>query len=583
MRLFTSRQCALLLALLCWGLGGRAGHAQGWQSAQTIIGDDSEYLMATDAAGNVYMARSFRRNLLLSGTLVVPQDGFDALVVAKWSAATQQFEWAYRAAGIGNVYPTALAVHGRDVYVAGRFATPGGTASHISFGATELTSAGLTDGFVAKLTDAGSSADFTWATALGGSTDDAVTALTVSGNSVYVAGTFGSPTAQLGATTLHSVGTGNVFVARLLDAGATATVAWATAAGGTGTDAASALAVSNSAVYVAGSLGSTSAAFGATTLTRNPTQPLDLSDLFVARLRDDGTQATFDWALTAGGSGIDPVTTLAVAAGSVYVGGATNSRIATFGSASLVNANQQTTSFDGFVAKVNDAGTSAGFAWVAGLGGNQDDRVLGLVPTGSGDLYVAGIYSSKPLVLGATTLNNAGFQAALPQDNDIFVTRLHDQGSSRSFTWALRAGSPYPDALDCFELVGSQLVVAGIGGGYPQTFGSIVLPGVTPITYGLYVATLTDPLLAAAAPAGALRFQVLPNPARQAATVLLPAGTGLASLTIYDALGRVAHTVSLPPAASQRHELSLAGLPAGVYVVQLRAGATTGTQRLLVE
>ena len=41
-------------------------------------------------------------------------------------------------------------------------------------------------------------------------------------------------------------------------------------------------------------------------------------------------------------------------------------------------------------------------------------------------------------------------------------------------------------------------------------------------------------------------------------------------------------TVALP-AAGLRHELSLAGLPAGIYALQVQAGAATATRRLVVE
>ena len=98
----------------------------------------------------------------------------------------------------------ALAVSGTSVYVAGHFAGP--TAA---FGSTTLTNAGATntaDGFVAALTDAGNAGSFAWTQRAGGTGNDVINALAVSGTSVYVAGYFASPTAGFGPATLTSAG-----------------------------------------------------------------------------------------------------------------------------------------------------------------------------------------------------------------------------------------------------------------------------------------------------------------------------------------------------------------------------------------
>jgi hypothetical protein len=83
------------------------------------------------------------------------------VLVAKWSSATSSFTWAQRAAGPNGDVARALVVSWSSVYVAGYF----GNASQVenltaSFGPTTLTSDGLVDVFVAKLTDAGSTSRF---------------------------------------------------------------------------------------------------------------------------------------------------------------------------------------------------------------------------------------------------------------------------------------------------------------------------------------------------------------------------------------------------------------------------------------
>ena len=77
-----------------------------------------------------------------------------------------------------------------------------------------------------------------------------------------------------------------------------------------------------------------------------------------------------------------------------------------------------------------------------------------------------------------------------------------------------------------------------------------------------------------------------PNPARAATTVVLPAlpGAATATLTLRDALGRALRTSTVAlPAAGLRHEFNLANVPAGLYVLQVQAGAVTATRRLVVE
>jgi hypothetical protein len=81
-------------------------------------------------------------------------------------------------------------------------------------------------------------------------------------------------------------------------------------------------------------------------------------------------------------------------------------------------------------------------------------------------------------------------------------------------------------------------------------------------------------------------LRLYPNPAKASTTLLLPAvaGASSATLTLSDALGRVLRTTKAAlPATGLRHELSLAGMAPGVYVVKVQAGAATAVRRLTVE
>ena len=148
-----------------------------------------------------------------------------------------------------------LIASGNNLYLSGY-----STSATSTWGATTLTGAGNGDGFVAKLTDTGSALSFSWAQLLGGSASDYVYRLAASGNNVYAAG-FYSGTASFGGTTLTSLGGSNGFVAKLLDAGTSASVAWVQESGGMGTDVNYGVALSGNTVYVGGYV-TPAAAFG---------------------------------------------------------------------------------------------------------------------------------------------------------------------------------------------------------------------------------------------------------------------------------------------------------------------------------
>ena len=83
-------------------------------------------------------------------------------------------------------------------------------------------------------------------------------------------------------------------------------------------------------VYIAGGFISVTAGFGSTILANtNPSRSSD--DLFVAKLTDTGTTASFAWAQQAGGNQADDAFSLVLAGTSVYVAGAVQPQ-AVFGS-----------------------------------------------------------------------------------------------------------------------------------------------------------------------------------------------------------------------------------------------------------
>jgi acyl CoA:acetate/3-ketoacid CoA transferase alpha subunit len=561
----TTALALVTMLLLAFRLPATA-QAPAWQSARAVAAATaaaaSNYsrvtVTAVDAAGNVYLAGPFENSVVLGSTTLTSLGSQDVFV-AKFNPTSNQFVWAQRAGGTGVDVVEALVMSGTSVYVAGYFTGP--TAA---FGTTTLTNAGLDEVFVAKLTDAGSTGSFAWALRAGGTGLDRATSLAVSGTSVYVAGGVSSVTADFGAITLPT-SSGNyqaydLFVAKLTDTGATGSFAWAQRAGGTDSDLAWALAVSGTSVYVAGNFISSTAYFGAATLTNSGNA--GTTDAFVAKLIDAGSTGSFVWAQRAGGTDYDIVKALAVSGASVYVVGDFGSPTAGFGTTTLTNTGRD----DVFVAKLTDTGATGSFAWAQRAGGTGQDRATSLAVSGT-SVYVAGNFDSPTASFGSITLTTVASNSTF----NLFVAKLTDAGS---FVWAQQAAGASANAL---AVSGTSIYVAGDFGISTASFGSITLVSPSANTLG-FLAVLADATLTATAAGQSLvLMRLYPNPARYTTTLLLPVGTTSTPLTLTDVQGRSVRNYPTPSGPGA--VLDLCGLPAGFYLLR----GVGPAQRLVVE
>ncbi len=517
------------------------------------------------------------------------------------SAHGQSWQWA-TSPGAGEGRSTAVDAVG-NVYVTGHFS---GTAT---FGATTLTSAGLTDMFVAKLNSSGA---YQWAARSGGSGDDGGTGVAVDGNGrVYVTGrftgtaTFGatpltsaggedafvtsfnssdgayqrtirvggsaddaglsvtldgtsnpvitgsfiSPTIIFGATTLTNAGaaSADIFVAKLTAAGAWV---WATGAGSGGGDGGFSVTVDGSDnLVVTGRLGGP-ASFGSTTLSNAGGY-----DVFVAKLTSAGAWL---WATSAGGSGDDDGIAVNVdATDNVVVTGNLGNGTATFGTTMLTNAGMFNS--DVFVAKLTSAGA---WQWATSVGGSSVDSGTGVDVDGSGNVVVIGHFESQTVAFGTTMLTSAG-------SGDVFVATLSPAGAWQSATNAGGGGSDLGFGV-AIDNTGS-IVATGTFGSGTATFGAIALAN-TVGGFAIFISRFSTSMgLPTNADAAALTLA--PNPAQYSAILTGAPGS---NATLLDGLGRTVRTVQIIDGAAT---LDVRGLPAGLYLA--RAGGLT--RRLVVE
>jgi hypothetical protein len=327
-----------------------AGASSTFTWAQQIGGVSSESAYGIAANGsNVYVAGSFSTSTSF-GTIVLPGSGSSDVYIAKLTdaGATGSFIWAQSGgSSTGSEDARSIAVSGSSVYITGYFY---GTTS--TFGNVTLTNSsnpGIYEVYVAKLTDTGTTGNFVWAQSAGGTKSDIAYGITAQGNNVYVVGEFQGPTATFGTTTLTTTDSNlDLFVAKLTDAGATGSFAWAQRAGGPGYDNAHTVAVQGNNVYITGEFRQT-ADFGPYILTA--TGSIGASDVYVAKLTDLGNSSAFSWIQQAGGPTYDVAGAVAVQGSAVYVG-CTVSPPASFGNIPTVG--NPNSSFTGVLASLSD-------------------------------------------------------------------------------------------------------------------------------------------------------------------------------------------------------------------------------------
>jgi hypothetical protein len=319
-----------------------------------------------------------------------------------------------------------------------------------------LTSAGGTDGYLAKYTPAG---NLLWALPLGGPGDDAPHRVAVDfAHNVYVAGAFSGDVdfnAGVGVAPRSSAGGTDVFVAKFSPAGG---LRWVAAFGGPGDDAAADVRVDDQgSVYLTGTFtGDTDVDAG---LGVRALHSHGGTDAFAAKFDSTGRPL---WAHAIGGQGDDRGAGVAVdPAGFLFLSGSFTETV-DFDPGPGVHPLTSAGGSDGYLVKY----TWDGFCvWAESIGGPQDDEPApgGLAVDDEGDVYVGGSFE------GTADFDPSPDAANLTSvgDDDFFLAHYATTGA---YEWAVCAGAAGPDAARRLTPEGGGVVVTGTFSGGAADF-----------------------------------------------------------------------------------------------------------------
>ncbi|MDQ2768941.1 MAG: Ig-like domain-containing protein, partial [Bacteroidota bacterium] len=270
---------------------------------------------------NVYVAGYMSANAttpVISGTTLTSAGGQDMFVARFTDSGTLANGSAVSGGGGGLDRALAIGVNSNGVYVTG-YLSANATAPVIQGAAAS--NAGGQDMFLAKYTATLGNAGVVFG---GGSTNDQGQALTISGNNIYLAGTF-TGTATIAGSSLTSAGLADMFVAKYTDSGSGLTNGFAARDGGSDIEAVGDIAVSGSTVYVVGNY-TNSTTLSGSSLTSSS------QDAFVAKYTDLGSSLSNQGAIDGGGgAGISSAVTISLSGPQALVAGAVSTP-ATFGS-----------------------------------------------------------------------------------------------------------------------------------------------------------------------------------------------------------------------------------------------------------
>ena len=332
-----------------------------------------------------------------------------------------------------------------------------GSTQSTNFPATSGNLHGQQNAFVTKLNATGTA--LVYSTYLGGSEVDAASGVAVdSQGNAYVAGVTSSPNFPIFGLLTGLTGQQNAFITKL---GPTGAIAYSRFIGGSASDSATGVAVSNSSnAYVTGK--TTSPDFPTTSGALKTSRPSGSSG-FVTEV---GSSAQIIYSTYIGGSTYDAPAAIQVDSdGNAYIAG--QSRSSDF--PTTAGAFQTTLKgFEtGFLAKLNPAGSALLYSTY--IGGSGTDYCAGLQVDSSGYAYVIGSTNSSdfPTTTGAFSTAYTG----VAMRNQVFVSKFNEDGTA--LVYSTYVGGSAGSGGD----MGMGLAIDGLGDAYGTgTTGSTNFP-----------------------------------------------------------------------------------------------------------
>lgn len=429
------------------------------------------------------------------------------------NAQVPVYRWAGKAAGTGNEYGDFIKTDAAgNIYVAGRF--DGTCDFDPSTGVSNKTSAGSSDGYIAKYTSSGA---LTWVITMGSTGADRVYSIDVdAAGNVYATGNF-NLTADFdpgaGQFNLTSLGGLDVFMAKYDVNG---NLVWANSIGDANSEIAECIKLDASGnFYVGGEFSSPTLDLdagvntlivnnGNTTVTYDPflvkydtsgnfvwgfnlqglssdyikSVTVDANDnvliggYFYTSMNVDpvgGTSVSalgsadcfiarysstgnYDWSTNFGGTLADNIFSLATANNNIYATGTFNSIVDFNPGLDTFNI-QSRGSTDAFIVSFSNTGN---FNWAGNIGGNGSDNSNYIIANAAGDVYVAGSFFDSAVFNPSA----ANVYVRAYQGRDGFIAKYDNNGV---YKWSQKIGSAGTDYVRslAFDPNGEDLLSTG--------------------------------------------------------------------------------------------------------------------------
>ncbi len=417
---------------------------------------------------NVYVGGSFKGNLSSKyGPAFSSASGISDGLVAKYDVLGNVL-WAFKIAGAsGDEEVRGVAVDpSGNVYITGSFNST--TDFDPSASTFNLTSAGGTDGFLAKYSSAGA---FLWAVKFGGANNEDSYKMAADANGIYITGsyesiptTFYSYSSPITKTTSFTDNQINMFGAKYNSNGI---AQWVVSGGSNLDDYGIKVIADASNVYFLGiyyhdiSFKNATGVAGATM----PDEQHNKANTYILQVTQAGNLG-WQTNITTSQGGKDVIGwSIAQDAGNLYVTGQSDGNI-NFKYPTPALTQAVSTLNDLFLAKLSKA--TGTFLWNTSATGNGTGDQIGraLEVDGLGNIILGGNFNTG---LNYTSVGGPNFAAGA---QDIFLTGYNNAGT---FLWSYKAGGAATEnfnglATDNF----GNIYLAGDHGGSP-TFGTVTL------------------------------------------------------------------------------------------------------------